>query len=362
MVNLDITLEEENIETILRELSGPQDVNTKQSEDGDKKEDMDTHEDILLKYECEICKKRIMTKKGLKLHKARMHEKSLQRLEREKSQIYSCDECDIKRSTEVLLKSHMKHVHGNIKRNLSEMRRGPKVTRSPPSLSPPSKKPKEDNSELEEEELEKRIENIRRPRPKKKEPELQADNKKEIDNLKRLLSASGEVIATLEDENNHLNTKAEFYEEVAEGLVIENESLLLRLQQKEEQETHKNVLPPVKNVTFNLDPEQNIYEREEGEDTGTEGETVEEKKNEESVAEVQTGYRQQSGRATCIVCGITRNTKSQMVKHMEQHKEDGEFVPAGQKHCGLTAFPDCPFQCYSNEELMKHIETDHKKT
>ena len=88
---------------------------------------------------------------------------------------------------------------------------------------------------------------------------------------------------------------------------------------------------------------------------------MEEKKNEESVAEVQTGYRQQSGRSTCIVCGITRNTKSQMVKHMEQHKEDGEFVPAGQKHCGLTAFPDCPFQCYSNEELMKHIETDHKK-
>ena len=43
-----------------------------------------------------------------------------------------------------------------------------------------------------------------------------------------------------------------------------------------------------------------------------------------------------------------------MNKHMKQHIEEGDFVPAGQVHCGLAAFPECPFQCRTQEELMVH--------
>ena len=46
---------------------------------------------------------------------------------------------------------------------------------------------------------------------------------------------------------------------------------------------------------------------------------------------------------------------------MEKHKEEGEFVSANQIHCALGAYPDCPFQCHSNEDLLKHIESAHKK-
>ena len=74
-----------------------------------------------------------------------------------------------------------------------------------------------------------------------------------------------------------------------------------------------------------------------------------------------TGYRQQTGRVTCIICAVTRNTKSQMRKHMEKHEEEGDVVPVGQVHCGLVAFPECPFQCSTKEELMKHIDRSHKK-
>ena len=95
--------------------------------------------------------------------------------------------------------------------------------------------------------------------------------------------------------------------------------------------------------------------------TAVEGEVEEEERTTGVVPEEETGFRQQSGKVTCIVCGLTRNTTSQMTKHMEIHKEEGQFVAAGQIHCGLTTFHNCPFQCYSNEELMKHIETDHKK-
>ena len=92
---------------------------------------------------------------------------------------------------------------------------------------------------------------------------MQPDKEKEMENLKQLLTASGEVIATLEEENNHLNAKSDFYEEVAEGLVIENETLLLKLQHIEEQKTQQNVVSPGKSVSFNLDPEQNFYEGDE---------------------------------------------------------------------------------------------------
>ena len=83
------------------------------------------------------------------------------------------------------------------------------------------------------------------------------DRQKEIDNLNRLLIASGEVIATLENENNHLNSKSEFYEEVAESLT-ENESLLLKIQQLDEQIN----LPPRKTVSFNIQPVYNVSELE----------------------------------------------------------------------------------------------------
>ena len=46
---------------------------------------------------------------------------------------------------------------------------------------------------------------------------------------------------------------------------------------------------------------------------------------------------------------------------MEKHKEEEEFVSANQIHCALVAYPDCPFQCHSNEDLLKHIESAHKK-
>ena len=178
-----------------------------------------------------------------------MHEKSIERIEREKKQKNSCDICDIKRNTETLLKSHKKAVHGDIKRNLSEMRRGPKITISPPSLSPPFKKVKEEVTIVGEDDLTERIEKLKKRKGKQQDPatsiknsniEIIAIQKKEIDNLNRLLTASGEVIANLENENNNLNSKSEFYEEVAEGLVIENESQLLKLQQLVEQTQENN--------------------------------------------------------------------------------------------------------------------------
>ena len=328
---------------------------------------MDTQGDVLLKYKCDVCYKRVMTSKGLKTHKSRMHEKSLQRIERERKQQFSCDECDIKRNTEILLKSHKKLVRGNIKRNFSEMRRETKSRPSPPSLSPPPKKVKEDevsvnkddlderveepskvkedDDSINEEELEERINKLRNPKT-----EIIAIQKKEIDNLNRLLTASGEVISNLENENNELNAKAEFYEEVAEGLVTENENLLLKLKhQKEKYETNLNDVPTSKSVKFNLEPEGEGEEREE--DEGNVG----------VIAEEETGFRQHTGRVRCIVCGLTRNTKSQMKKHMDIHKEEGDFIPANQIHCALVAYPMCPFQCSSNEDLLKHIDIDHKE-
>ena len=206
--------------------------------------------------------------------------------------------------------------------------------------------------------MEKRIKKLRRPQTKRKEPKTQSD--KEMENLKRLLTASGEVIATLEDENNHLNGKA--YKEVAEGLVVENESLLLKIKQMEEKKIEQNNASPSKSVSFSLDPEQNIDEREENldeEEIGDEDRDVEEVANKHDNNDAE--FRQQSGRVTFIVCGVTRNTKSHMAKHMKKHEEEGESVPPGQVHCGLVAFPECPFQCSTKYDLMKHIQTAHKR-
>ena len=200
MTDLNITLEEENLEQIQEEVKGYEMDQTTPNKEEENTEDMDTHGDILLKYECDIWKKKVMTKKGLKIHKNRMHEKSLQWLERERKQQFSCDECDIKRNTEILLKNHKKLVHDNIKKNLSEMRRGLKTISSPTSPSPPTKKEKENSISLEKEDLE-RKKSLRRPRPKNQEPVLHDKNQKEIVNLKNILTASGEVIANVKDEN-----------------------------------------------------------------------------------------------------------------------------------------------------------------
>ena len=101
-----------------------------------------------------------MTKKGLKLHDSRLHEKSIERIERERKQPFACNKCDIKRSSEVLLKSQMKLLHRDLKRDFSEMKLRPKqakVTASPPSLSLPCKKAEEEDTPVEVEDLEVRI-------------------------------------------------------------------------------------------------------------------------------------------------------------------------------------------------------------
>ena len=304
-----LTLEEENLENIIKELS----VKSVTIDVKEKVEDMDTH--VLLKYECDICKKIVMTPSR---HKSIMHEKSLQRLERESKQQFFCEICDIKRNTEVLIKSHMKTVHGDLKRNLSEMRK-PKAKHSPPNLSPPAKKAKENDSTQEEEDkiqveeedttfdeedLNKRMELLKRPAANKEE--LNTKLTKEIDNLERLLTASGEVIANLENENNQLHAKAEFYEEVAEGIVIENESLILKIQQQKEEELSQKEPMTRKEVTFNPVPDQRVFEEEEVE---AREEQAEEEQVKAKIVQEESGFRQQSERFTCIVCGLTRNTK-----------------------------------------------------
>ena len=88
MVDLNITIEEANLKKILNKLKEPEVLENKPKEDV---EEMDTYGNVLLKYQCDICKKRVMTSKGLKSHKSRMHEKSLQRIERERKQQFQCD-------------------------------------------------------------------------------------------------------------------------------------------------------------------------------------------------------------------------------------------------------------------------------
>ena len=152
---------------------------------------MDTQGDVLLKYKCDVCYKRVMTSKGLKTHKSRMHEKSLQRIERERKQQFSCDECDIKRNTEILLKSHKKLVHGNIKRNLSEMRRETKSRPSPPSLSPPPKKVKEDEVSVNKDDLDERVEE-----PSKVKEDDDSINEEELEErINKLRNPKTEIIA-----------------------------------------------------------------------------------------------------------------------------------------------------------------------
>ena len=113
---------------------------------------------------------------------------------------------------------------------------------------------------------------------------------------------------------------------------------------KEDSNTRKEVT--FTNITDTIVLEENEEEGEEEEEAATcDKEVEEEQVKVQKVVQEETGFRTQSGRVTCIVCGVTRNTNSQINKHMKEQKLDGEFVPAGQVYCGLVAFPDCPFQC-----------------
>ena len=114
-----------------------------------------------------------------------------------------------------------------------------------------------------------------------------------------------------------------------------------------------------KKGTFNPVPEQRVFEVDEV--VTEEYEKREEEEEIEEEVQEETGFRQQGGRVTCIFCGLTRNTKSQMNKHMQQQKDEGEIVPAWQVHCALVAYYMCPFQCSSKDELIVHIENKHKR-
>ena len=72
MVDLNITIEEANLKKILNKLKEPEVLENKPKEEV---EEMDTYGNVLLKYQCDIYKKKVMTSKGLKTHKSRMHEK-----------------------------------------------------------------------------------------------------------------------------------------------------------------------------------------------------------------------------------------------------------------------------------------------
>ena len=85
---------------------------------------------------------------------------------------------------------------------------------------------------------------------------------------------------------------------MAESLVIENESLLLKLQQLVEQ-TQENNSSQGKSVRFNLDPEHEAQEQEEGEENLENVETGEAEKTEE-----ETGWRQQTGRSNIQVLSL----------------------------------------------------------
>ena len=55
--------------------------------------------------------------------------------------MFKCDQCNMKKKTENKLRVHINTIHNRIKRNLSEMKKGPVQTTSM-KLSPPKKKPK----------------------------------------------------------------------------------------------------------------------------------------------------------------------------------------------------------------------------
>ena len=56
-------------------------------------------------------------------------------------------------------------------------------------------------------------------------------------------------------------------------------------------------------------------------------------------------------RYECPICGYTRNTKSQIQKHMDTHDEEEEDI-----RC-----QECPYQTNNKDQLMEHIKRTHTK-
>ena len=65
--------------------------------------------------------------------------------------------------------------------------------------------------------------------------ETKSKQEKEIKELKQLLTGAREVILNLEDECGELHKKAEFYEDMSENLVTENENMIVKMKQISEQ-------------------------------------------------------------------------------------------------------------------------------
>ena len=68
MTNLDINLEEENLEGLVEELQGSKVEENEENIGVHNQLKLDVKNLIVLKHQCDICKKRVMTKKGLILH------------------------------------------------------------------------------------------------------------------------------------------------------------------------------------------------------------------------------------------------------------------------------------------------------
>ena len=87
MSDLNITLEEENLEQIVEELKRSNSLEDKDHMDTYNETKLGVENGIILKYKCDICNKRVMTKKGLKLHISRMHEKAWKELKEKNNNV-----------------------------------------------------------------------------------------------------------------------------------------------------------------------------------------------------------------------------------------------------------------------------------
>ena len=64
-------------------------------------------------------------------------------------------------------------------------------------------------------------------------------------------------------------------------------------------------------------------------------------------------WQRVGARFQCPICGLTRNTKSQIQKHMEVHDEDEED--------GSFTCDNCSYQTISRDQLIEHTEKKHIK-
>ena len=96
-------------------------------------------------------------------------------------------------------------------------------------------------------------------------------------------------------------------------------------------------------------------QRQEDEDDG--GEVLQE---ETGVSQVEEEWHQEErhgNRFRCQTCGYTRNTRSQLNKHIREcHEENNDNSAAPQN--GLTC-QDCSYQTISRDQLIEHIERTH---